>query len=272
MAGSLLNNRVRAVIDNEWAQLAGNKVVIFTTLVPPLLLVLLGVAVLNLSAMINVAVPVGSGETPLSGQAATMLGPGSASADGLKASLLNPFLLIFQMIPLIVPMTIASYSIVGEKQNRSLEAVLATPIRTWELLLAKALAAAIPGVLATWYSFAIFVFAAQFALSEPLLKSVVLSLTWLLTVLILTPLLTLLAVGTGIIISSRVKDPSSAQQLGSLLILPVIGALVAQIVGAVNYSAELVLVIGGILFLLDGTLLAVGVRLFRREEILTRWR
>jgi ABC-2 type transport system permease protein len=74
-----------------------------------------------------------------------------------------------------------------------------------------------------------------------------------------------------VIISSRVKDPNSAQQLGSLLILPVIGMLVAQVSGAVQVGVSVVLWIGAGVAVIDFALLWVSVRLFRREEILTAW-
>src|SRR5207253_2788198 len=138
--------------------------------------------------------------------------------DAIRAALLSPFLILFEMLPIVVPLTVASYSIIGEKQSRSLEAVLATPIRTWELLLAKAMAAAIPGIAATWYSFAIFLLAARYMVSDIIYHNLILSPTWLLAISVLTPLFTMLAVSLGIIISSRVKDPQGAQQLGSLVV------------------------------------------------------
>ena len=67
------------------------------------------------------------------------------------------FLPLFMMLPVIIPITIASYSIVGEKTTRSLESLLATPITTAELLAGKGLAAATPAILASWSGFVIHV-------------------------------------------------------------------------------------------------------------------
>ena len=60
------------------------------------------------------------------------------------------------MMPLMVPVTIAAYSIVGEKVTRSLEPLLATPISTTKLLLGKGLAAALPGIVTAWISYGLF--------------------------------------------------------------------------------------------------------------------
>ncbi len=269
---ALLNPRVTAVVENEWHQLLRNKVVIFTTIAPPLLLVLMAIAVLMLTTFVDENI---SGVSATA--AALVSGEGSAlslltGADSVRAALVSPFMLLFQLIPLVVPITIASYSIVGEKQSRSLEALLATPIRTWELLLGKALAAAIPGVLATWYSYLSFVLVARLTVSDVVFSEVILSPSWLLSMVLLTPLFTLLAVGLGIMISSKVRDAQSAQQLGSLVILPVVGALVAQLAGAVQINAGLVAGTALGLLVLDVLVLAFTAQLFGRENILTRWR
>jgi ABC-2 type transport system permease protein len=176
------------------------------------------------------------------------------------------------MIPLVVPITIASYSIIGEKQTRSLEALLATPIRTWELLLGKALAAVLPGIIATWWTYVLFATAARFAVSDAVYTNIIVGPTWVLAVVLLTPLFSFLAVGCAIIISSRVKDPQSAQQLGSLVVLPLIGVLVAQVTGAVTLGLGSVLGTALLIGLVDVVLLGVAVRLFSRETILMNWR
>ncbi|MEO8284825.1 MAG: ABC transporter permease subunit [Chloroflexota bacterium] len=268
----LLNRHVLAVMENEWAQLIRNRVVVYTTVIPTFLLVALAVSVVVLSSVVDLS------HEAINKTAGGLLQtvPGIEDvflqgADRLRASLLSPFLVLFQIIPLVVPITIASYSIVGEKQQRSLEPLLATPIKTWELLLAKALSAALPGVLSTWWGFAVFLAVARIFTSDTVYNKLLLSPTWIFAIVLLAPLFTLLAVGLGIIISSRVKDPNSAQQLGSLLILPVIGLLVAQISGAVRLSTPFVLSIAFGVALLDAILLIVAVRLFRREEILTGW-
>src|SRR5436190_13725942 len=167
---SLFNDRVRAVLGNEWGQLLGNGVMIFTTLGPPLLLVAIALFALFLSGWIG-----GFDVSKLNLSSLTAeqqkavidsLQETSTLQRDLRFALLSSFLVLFQMIPMVVPLSIASHSIVGEKQNRSLEPLLATPIRTEELLFGKAIAAAVPGILATWVGFALFVFGARFVTSE----------------------------------------------------------------------------------------------------------
>jgi ABC-2 type transport system permease protein len=269
-------DRVQAILQNEWGQLLGNKVVIFTTLGPPLLLVAISLIALLMSSWIG-----GFDITKLNLKS---LNPAQQKAviDSLKETstlqrelrfaLLSSFLVLFQMIPMVVPLSIASHSIVGEKQNRSLEPLLATPIRTEELLFAKAIAAAVPGVIATWLGFILFAIGARFAVTDDVYNKLILGPTWLVSIIVLTPLFTLLTVGLSMIISSRVKDPNTAQQLGSLIILPLIGVLVGQMIGVVNGNIGVIIMTAVIMVLLDFAVLSMAVRLFRREEILTNWR
>lgn len=268
-----LNRHVLAVIENEWAQLRRNKVVIFTTIAPPILLVAVSLAILLLTSIFDLDLTNVTKEGPgrmLSGQGAQYTG--LTSGDQVRAALLTPFLILFQMIPLVVPITIASYSIVGEKQNRSLEALLATPIRTWELLLGKVLAAALPGVIATWWAYVLFASAARFTVSDAIYQDIIVGKTWVLSVVLLTPLFSFLAVGCSIIISSRVRDPQSAQQLGSLVVLPLIGVLVAQVTGAISLGLGSVVGAALVVSAIDAFLLWAAVRLFSRETILMNWR
>jgi len=70
------------------------------------------------------------------------------SLDCAQFLILQQFMALFLMMPAIIPVTIAAYSIVGEKNTHTLEPLLATPITTGQLLTGKALAAAIPAVVA----------------------------------------------------------------------------------------------------------------------------
>ncbi len=270
--GKIINGRVIAVIENEWAQMRRNRVVVLTTFAPPFLFVGLALTVLYISSFIDLNPAAVSKISGILSQSLPSTMYVLDRSDAVRAALLNPFLILFEMLPIVVPLTVASYSITGEKQNRSLETLLSTPIRTWELLLAKALAAAIPGVAATWYSFVIFLIAARFLVTRDLYQNLILSPTWLIAISLLTPIFTMFAVSLGIIISSRVKDPQGAQQLGSLIVLPLVGIMIAQVLGAVDVNFSAILTTALVVAIADVLLLALAVRLFRRETIFTGWK
>lgn len=275
MGRTVLNAKVKALIQNEWEQMLGNKVVVFTTIGPPIFLVVISLVALFMSQWLGARTP-NIDSSKLTGEQydAVMAALGQAQnlQRDLRFSLLSAFLVLFQIIPMVVPLSIASHSIVGEKQNRSLEPLLAAPVRTGELLFAKALAALIPGILVTWYGFALFAFGARFALDDATYNRLVIGPTWLLSIVLMTPLFTLLTVGLSIIISSRVKDANSAQQLGTIVILPLLGVMIVQMFGVLNGRPMLILWTALIMVVVDVLVLRGAVRLFRREEILTTWR
>src|SRR5574338_688738 len=92
------------------------------------------------------------------------------------------FSIIF--MPLIIPINIAAYSIVGEKTTRSLEPLLATPITTAELLIGKTLAAAIPAIVATYGAFAVFAAGSWILVRNKLLLGALLDARWLIAIIV----------------------------------------------------------------------------------------
>lgn len=190
----------------------------------------------------------------------------------LQAMLLAGMQSLFLVLPLMIPMIIAVYSIIGEKQTRTLEALLATPITTGELLAGKCLAAMAPGVVSAWASYALFVVLAVPFVPSVTLNTVLLRPGWLLGLALLAPGAAALAVIGGLMISSRASDAQAAQQVAGVIVLPVVALVIGQFAGVVQLNSLLVLVVAAVLFALDAGLLALAVRLFQRETILTRWK
>src|SRR6266550_6645229 len=182
------------------------------------------------------------------------------------------FSVLFLLLPIFIPSVLASYAIVGEKRERTLEPVLATPIKTWELLLGKALAALIPALAITLASATVFVAGILvFAVSDHV-RELVVTPGWILAVLVDTPLLGLIGVALIVVLSSRVNDPRTAQQISAVLIVPLLGLIFGQLAGVVVLGPALALGFGVILGIIAVIALWAATRLFQREVILTRWR
>jgi ABC-2 type transport system permease protein len=180
------------------------------------------------------------------------------------------FMAYFLLIPAMVPMAIATQSVIGEKTARSLEPQLATPMEVSELLIGKALAAATPAVLATWGVFVLYGLV-NGAIAEPVLTRLVFNDVWRVAMLTLVPLICLLSVLLGIIVSSRVSDARTAQQIGGFIVIPVIGVAVAGFFsGQASFSMQQVLVGDLVVAVLIGLALVAGNWIFDREAILTR--
>jgi ABC-2 type transport system permease protein len=130
-------------------------------------------------------------------------------------------LLYMLAIPVLVPVTLAAYSIVGERLQGTLEPVLGTPISGEELLLGKALAAFIPSVCVAYSVFALFAAAVEL-FARPGVASALIQGPELLAQILFTPPLAAWSVWVGIAVSARSSDPRNAAQVALLLSLPTV--------------------------------------------------
>jgi ABC-2 type transport system permease protein len=181
------------------------------------------------------------------------------------------FTLIFLILPVIGALGSSTSSIVGEKQSRSIEPVLATPVTTQELLLGKSCGTVALAVSGTWVGFLLYVLLVRLIGGGDLIR-VAFDLTTMMVVFVLTPLIALLGLGAGVVISSRVSDSRSAQQIGGLLILPIVFLIVGQITGLFVLGPTSIIVAAIGLLILDFLVLRIGVRLFDRERIVADWK
>jgi ABC-2 type transport system permease protein len=169
-------------------------------------------------------------------------------------------------------MSVAAHSIIGEKQARALEPLLATPLKTGELLAAKVVSAAIPGVLLTSACFVLYVVLIG-VIAEPGVWRALLTPRSLGLVFIVGPLASLFGLQLAVCASSRVNDPRSAQQLGALVLIIPVGILqVAQFVGGIVLTAPILLAISAVLAAGNLLVLRAAIALFDRESILIRWK
>jgi ABC-2 type transport system permease protein len=189
----------------------------------------------------------------------------------VQAFVFQTFLVFLVLVPVMAAMSIAAFSVVGEKQARSLEPLLATPISTTELLSAKVLAAFLPSLAITLACQAVYVLVVAVVAREGVFW-LLLSPRSLTIVTVLAPLAALAALQMAVCVSSRVNDVRTAQQASALVILPVTGLFVGQILGAVVLTAPLILAIAAGLAVVNAGLMWLAVVLFDREAILTRWR
>lgn len=197
------------------------------------------------------------------------LGP-TLALQGTLAQGLSFYLFLF---PFAFATQIAAYSVVGEKVHRTLEPLLATPVKAWQLLLGKMLAACFPALLVTWAAAAIYAGTLwQLTRSLPLLR-VVFSPAFLLALGAGVPCQCLMAVSAAVWASSRTNDPRAATQMAAVLMLPVMGLLfVGAAVGVVQFGLALAFAVVFVSALLAGFGVWIALIGFQREKILTQWK
>ena len=188
-----------------------------------------------------------------------------------EAFMLQHLLAIFLLGPIIGAVSLAAYSVVGEKQGKSLEPLLTTPLTTAELLVAKVFASLLPALSVEIAGVAIYLVLVA-ALAEPGVVGVILSTRTVVLLALVGPLAALTALQMAIAVSSRVNDPRSAQQIAVIVVVPIVALVVGQISGAFILQTWHLFVMAFGLGVLWVAMAWLSVKLFDRETILTRWK
>lgn len=170
-------------------------------------------------------------------------------------------------IPALVPVLLAAYAIVGERQEGTLEPLLSTPLRRDELVLGKALAVLVPSIGIAYVVFGLFLaLVALFAHAG--VASALIRGSDVLAQVIFTPLIAAWSIWIGMAISTRVADIRVAQQLSVLASLPTIVVTTMIAFGVIHPSTRLALVLGIALVVLNRLGWRVVARLFDRERLI----
>jgi ABC-type Na+ efflux pump permease subunit len=186
---------------------------------------------------------------------------------------LPAFAFFYLILAGLIPTTIASYSIVGEKVEKSLEPLLATPTTDGEILLGKGLAATAIPMVAILAAASLFMGITDVVSHDYIGYYYFPNWNAAVVLFLMVPLAAVMSVEWNVFVSSRVSDVRIAQQIGSLLLLPYGGVYV---MGEFNIiplgDTNTLLIIAAILALIVLLLLYVVQATFQREEILTRWK
>jgi ABC-2 type transport system permease protein len=185
--------------------------------------------------------------------------------------LIEQFLMLFLITPITSAMSLAAHAVVGEKQARTLEPLLATPVTTTELLVAKVIGAFLPTIAISAAGLALYLAVLTIA-AEPGVMVAMLNARTLVLVVLVAPTSALVALQATMIVSSRVNDARTAQQFGVLIIVPLMAILIGQFTGSLWLGAPALALIGLGLFGLWIVLTVLSVVMFERESILIRWR
>jgi ABC-2 type transport system permease protein len=177
-------------------------------------------------------------------------------------------LLYMLLIPTFMPSTLSAYSVVGEREQGTLEPVLSTPIRRDEFLIAKALAAFIPTVLIAYAVFGIFLAIATL-FAHPEIVSAIYAGSHVLVQLLFTPLLAGWAIWVGIAASTRSSDVRVAQQLSVLGSVPPLVVVALMSLNVISESTALAVGLAVALLAVDLLAWRIVAGMFDRERLVT---
>ena len=234
--------RVVAILQKELRDYRRNRFVIYTMAALPLLFL---------------AIPI------------VQLFPIDASSASAKLDTRIGLSLLYMLIlPAIIPSVLSAYSVVGEREQGTLEPVLTTPIQRDEFIVGKALAAFLPALLVAYVIFGIFLGAVAI-FAHPAISSAVFERDHLLVQLLFTPLVAAWAVWVGIAVSTRVSDVRAAQQLSLLASLPPLAIVALTSFNVLSASVGLALGLAAALLVIDGLAWRAVAAMFNRERLVT---
>ncbi|HZI12654.1 MAG TPA: ABC transporter permease subunit [Myxococcus sp.] len=196
---------------------------------------------------------------------------GASAARFLIDKTLTDWFGMFLVMPVFVTILIASQSVAGEKERRTLEPLLASPVTAAELVAGKSLAALVPAVAITWVAFALFCVGVDIV-AWPLVKMTLMpNALWTFGVFVIAPLFAFFGNGVAVLISARVNEARMAQQLSALVVLPLVGMVGGQVAGFLKAGLGYYALQGAVVLVLDAILLWASIRLLDRERLVSRW-
>ena len=264
--------RIRAVIRKDLRELTANTMVVIPMVVVPVVLCIVVPCVI-----LVIGLSVGAASSVAGTEQITKLIPLYAVPDVftgfvpriLYVVLNYTFVPYFMIVPLMMATLTAANAIVGEKERKTLETLLSTPITHREFIVAKLLGSFVPAVAMSWIAFVVF-FAATNILSSLFLgQMIVRSWIWLPALLLLSPAVSLLGLSMTLLVSLKAKTVQAAQQIAVLVVLPLIAIVVVQITGIVLLDAVRVVVLSLVLLAAGALLVLRVLPRFTREGIIS---
>jgi ABC-type Na+ efflux pump permease subunit len=234
--------RIRAVVRKELRDLRRNRFLVGTMAVLPLIFL-----VSPLITMLQI--------------------PASTSADVVDHAVGGTSLLLF-VVPAVIPPIMAAYSVIGERDQGTLEPFLTTPIRREEIVIAKALAIFLPSVTVAYAVYLAYALTIRFGAAH-VVSAAVWHTPQVVAQLIFTPLIATWAIWVGIAMSVRARDVRVAQQLATLASLPAIGITALISFRVVTPSVGLAIALAIVLLVIDIRAWRFVSKLFDRERLIT---
>ena len=266
---------MRAIVLKDLGQVRQNRMVwLPMVLVPAIIQVLLPLFLILLPALLGQAEFQMEDVNPLVESMPSALRAQLEGASPVESwvvvSANQMFAPMFLIVPLMVSSILAADSFVGEKERKTLEGLLYTPVRDAELYVAKVLVGLIPALVVSLASFVIYGVVANLAGYHIVHRIFFPQPTWWPLVFWLGPGVSAAGLGVTVLISSKAKTFMQAQQVAGVLVLPIVFLMIAQLSGLLFFGVGVILLAGAIVWAIGLWLIWIGAKTFRRGELITR--
>lgn len=262
-------NAIRAVVRKDITAVRRSKAVVIPMLTVPFLLLVLLPLVIGIAARAQTS-GIGSFLDDLPPELANPVA--SLPEAQQLIVLVNGYLLapLFLIVPLMVSAVLAADAFAGEKERRTMEALLHLPITNRDLFVAKLLSAYIPAMAVSWVGFALFCIVSNTVGWSVMHRIFVPTKLWGVVIFWVAPAVAMLGLGVMVRVSVRARTSQEANQLGGAVVLPLIFLAVGQSTGLLLVDLPVAVAIGAAIWVLAIWLVVRGSRRFTRDEIATR--
>ncbi len=174
----------------------------------------------------------------------------------------------FLIIPIMVSTLISANSFAGEKERKTLEGILYTPITDLELITGKVLASFIPAMAISLLSFFVYSVVVN-ALAYPVFMTIYFpTFNWWILMLWLVPTVSFLVISLVVLISAKVRGYQEANSIAGAIVLPIVLVTIGQVTGVMYLSAKIILLTGLLFLVADALLLRFITKSFHRDRLI----
>jgi ABC-2 type transport system permease protein len=194
--------------------------------------------------------------------------PSTSGVTGAHQYVILPILYLL-LIPSVMPSTLAAFTVVGEREQGTLEPLLTTPISQQEFIAGKGAAVLIPTMAMSYLVYAVFLIAVEL-FAKPVVSSAIFGQSSLLVALIvLAPLLAGWSIAVGMAVSVRANEIRVAQQLGTLASFPPVVLILILAVGVIHPTLSVAIIFAVVLLGIDVRAIRIVAHMMNRERLVT---
>jgi len=179
---------------------------------------------------------------------------------------------MFLILPLMTASVLAADSFAGEKERKTMEALLYTPTSDRELFVAKILGPWLASIVISLISFVLYTamvdLSGWISMKEILLPN----LMWIALVFWVSPATAGLSLVIMVFASAKAQGFQDAYQTGGMVVLPVLALVYGQIGGVMYFTVGFVMILGLVFWILLAVLLWLASKKFNREQLMLKSR
>lgn len=256
----------KTVIYKDVKEVVGDKQMLIPMIITPLIMMMVLPAVLMIGAKFGVS-GINGMDIMLKRLSRQLLHLNSSQMI-IEIGVNYIFPALFLLIPIMSSSIIAASSFVGEKERKTLETLLYTPINIKELFTAKIIGAIIPSYAVALLSVIVFGIIVNIGGWYYFGKLIFPNVKWVLLIIWVAPAVTVLGVFFMVMISAKADTFQEAQQSSVFIVLPVIFLLIGQATGLFFLNEFMLICIGSVIYCIDCILIKNAAKKFVLEKLI----